>query len=92
MAYAKNGQLQDAEQAFQAYQKLFPDAGRTYRNWAMFYALKGDKEKALSNLQKAIGLGYDDLEWLTTDDSLESIRKEKVYLQIVSELQKKKDS
>ena len=92
MAYAKNGQLDDAEQAFQVYQNLFPDDGRTYRNWAMFYALKGDKEKALANLQKAIELGYDDLHWLTTDDSLENIRKGKVYLQLVAELEKKKDS
>ena len=89
MAYSKNGQFDNAEHAFQECQMLFPDSGRTYRNWAMFYAVKGDKEKALANLQNAIELGYDDLEWITTDDSLESIRKEKVYFQIVSELQKK---
>ncbi|MCP5006773.1 MAG: tetratricopeptide repeat protein [Planctomycetes bacterium] len=89
MAYAKNGQFDDAEHAFREYQKLFPDSGRAYRNWAMFYALKGDKEISISNLQKSIELGYDNLDWVTTDDGLESIRMEKLYLQIVAALQKK---
>ena len=56
IAYAKNNQMKKAEHAFIEYQKIYPDDGDTYRNWAMFYALKGNKEKALSQLQKAVDL------------------------------------
>jgi len=62
--YAKNKQSKKAKSAFQAYEKLFPKEGRPQRNWAMYYALQNDNKKALTHLQKAIDLGFDDLEWL----------------------------
>lgn len=88
-AYVKNKQYQEAKTAFQEYEKLYSTEGRTFRNWAMYYALQNDKEKALSNLKKAIKLGYDDIEWLQTDNSMDNLRKEKTFAKIIKQLKKK---
>lgn len=89
-AYAKNKQFNEAQAAFTAYENLFPEEGRTYRNWAMYYSIIGEKDQALAQLQKAINLGYDDVNWIRTDDSLESIRKEKDFRKILFSLEQKK--
>ena len=86
-AYAKIHQFSQAKEQFENYQKN-NTSGTIFRNWAMYYALQNDKAKALENLQKAISLGYKDLKWIETDDSLESIRGEQGYKEIVEQLKK----
>lgn len=88
LAYAKNKQYKEAYDAFTEYEKLVPNEGRPFRNWAMYYALQGDTTKALQNLQKAIDLGYVDLEWLKTDDSMDALRKEPLFIEIIEKLEK----
>lgn len=56
----------------------------------MYYVLKNEKTRAIAQLQKAIELGYTDIEWLKTNNSLDSIRKEKVFLRILTLLEKDK--
>ena len=85
--YAKNHQFIEAHEAFQKRQDFKSD-GRAFRNWAMYYALQNDKPRALENLQKAVSLGYKDLKWITTDDSLENIWGEQAYKDLVEQLQK----
>jgi len=82
-AYAKNKQFKLAKNAFTEYQKLFPENGRSYRNWAMYYALMGNKQQAFSNLTKAVKLGYNDIKWLKNDSSMDSLRSEKEFQQII---------
>lgn len=88
LSHAKNNQYPEAFNAFTEYEKLYPNEGRTYRNWAMYYSLKKDKQKALSNLQKAIDLGYKDLEFLKSDNSLDNLRKEKAFTELIEKLEK----
>ena len=90
LTYAKLNQFKEAHEAFTTYEKRFPEAGKSFRNWAMYYALKGDKEKALSNLRKAIELGYNDLKWLETDDSMDSLRNEEEFKAIIDSLKNEK--
>ncbi len=87
IAYAKNKQFEEAYNAFTEYEKLYPNEGRPFRNWAMYYALQGNKGKALQNLKKAIELGYKDLEWFKTDDSMNNLRNEKAYIKIIDKLE-----
>ncbi len=54
----------------------------------MCYALQGDKEKALMNLQKAVKLGYNDIKWFKTDDSMDGLRSEAVFIEIIKKLEK----
>ena len=88
LAYAKNKQFKEAYEAFSEYEKRFPDKGITYRNWAVYYALQNDREKALCHLQKAVELGYTNLEWLNTDDSMDSLRTEKIFTAIIAQLKR----
>ncbi len=89
LAYAKSNQFRKAFTSFREYERLFPDEGKPYRNWAVYYALQNEKEKALYNLEKAVALGYNDIEWLRTDDSMDSLRNEKVFKEIAKQLEEK---
>jgi tetratricopeptide (TPR) repeat protein len=86
LAYAKNQLFPEAKEAFTEYQKLFPNQGKSYRNWAMYYALQNQKEEALENLKKAIAIGYKDLQWLETDDSMENLRNEAGFKVLLEKL------
>ena len=55
----------------------------------MYYSQKNKIQKAIRNIQKAIELGYDDLEFLKIDDSLNNIRQEPKFQQILQELKNK---
>ena len=90
-AYVKNKDFKEAKASFEEYEKLYPKSGRVFRNWAMYHALKGDKEKALENLKKAIELGYTGLNWLNTDDSMDSLREEQQFIDILELLSKKSE-
>ena len=88
MTYAKWGKLEKAKSRFEQLQKLLPKEGLVFRNWTVYNALSGDIPKALDNLEKAIELGYQDIEFIKSDDSLESIRQEPRYQAIIQKLQK----
>jgi len=89
MAYAKLGQLAEAKKRFEQLQKLVPDNGLVYRDWALYYALAGDVGQALDHLEKAVQLGYGNLEWVETEEALGGIRKEERYKKIIEQLRGK---
>jgi len=53
-----------------------PDEPAVLYNVACFYAVKGDKERALDLLGKAVQLGWGDRAWIETDSDLESLRQD----------------
>ena len=53
--------------------------------------LQNDKVKALFYLQKAVELGYNDVEWLKTDDSMNIVRNEKEFIKILKRMGSKKN-
>ena len=57
-----------------------------YRNWACYYASENEIERAIENLQKAIDLGYDDLEWIEEEETLNNLRDEDRYQQLIERL------
>lgn len=79
MAYLKIGKLEKAEKAFQEYQRRVPDDGRVYRNWAVYYATKGEKNRALQQLQRALEKGYRDCGWLNTEKSIDPLRSDPAF-------------
>jgi tetratricopeptide (TPR) repeat protein len=88
LAFVKNRQFDKAKKVFRKYEKLHPKDGISFLNWAEYYALQNDKEKALLYLQKAVDFGYDDLRWIKRDRSLDSIRNEAKYNIIIEQLEK----
>lgn len=92
LVYAKMGNFKKAKKHFSELQELKPDDGFVYRDWAMYYALQGKKKKALDNLEKAVQLGYTKLSWISTDDSLDSIRGEDRYKKVINQLEASEDN
>lgn len=91
MVYTKQGKFKEAKELFTQFEQADTTNGRAYRNWAMYHALQNQKGVALSNLQKAVNLGYKDLTFILEDDSLESIREEIEFQRLVRELKIKLD-
>ena len=52
----------------------------------MYYVLQNQKEEALEMLEKAVALGYKDLKWLQTDDSMDNIRNEPRFKALLEKL------
>lgn len=78
----------DLEQAELEYQKVVatrPDDGRVVYNLSCIYSLRGKKELALKTLKEAIGLGFDDYEWIRLDKDLDNIRGEEGFKMILRE-------
>ena len=86
LAYVKNGQMAEAKEAFRKFQEQKTDLGRAYRNWAVYYALNDDREMAIMNLELAINNGYNDIEWITNEDSLKLIRKDVRYKELITKI------
>lgn len=79
VAYAKNGQFDKAKIAFESYEALLPGDYWHYRNQAILYALQNKKEEAMEQLKIAVESGFDNVEWLKNDSSLDSIRDEEDF-------------
>lgn len=88
-SYAMAGQLEEAYASFKTFEQQHIDTARSYRNWAMYYALRNDKEKALANLELAIKHGYANKDWILKDRSLNSIRDDKRYKDLIEKLKGK---
>ncbi|MEM6632315.1 MAG: tetratricopeptide repeat protein [Bacteroidota bacterium] len=85
-AYAKNQQFDLAQTAFEQFQALQPENGRSYRNWAMLYAIQGKKKEAMKNLEKAVELGFTDKNWFLSDSSMEELRETKPFKKLLNKL------
>lgn len=87
MAYVRNNQFKEAFNAFLEYEKLFPTEGKTHYNWAVYFALQKERTKSLYSLQKAIKLGFKDIEMLKNDYSMDILRKENEFIEIIKKLE-----
>lgn len=52
----------------------------------MYHALKGEKEEAIQNLQKAVGLEYNDLKFLESDDSMDVLREDIPFKELLEKV------
>jgi len=60
-----------------------------YYNAACCWALAGEKDNALQNLEKAIETGWLDADWLQKDKDLEILQNDERFKDLVSQLQQK---
>jgi len=90
MAFLKNEQFDLSKNAFSEYEKLLPDSGRVFRNWTAYYSMIGELDTAIEMLEKAIVLGYNDLNWLQNDQSINKLRKNKRFKELLLELEGRK--
>lgn len=79
----------DAVFNFEVATEIAPDNPLLFFEMACAYALAGQKGRALQALRKAVEKGFSDLESITTNRALDSLRAEAVYMELVKRLQKK---
>jgi len=79
----KIGRYDLAERAFRLSARLGYRPGASLYNAACAFSRKGDREAALDMLQQALEAGFDDPKLVRTDDDLEGIRREPLYLELV---------
>ena len=85
-------QKKDFEAAIEEYKaavEIYPDANATY-NLACCYAMKGDKDRALDWLSRAVERGFDDTAHLAKDVDLESLRDDARYKNLVKLMEGRK--
>ena len=85
-SYAKTGNLEAAKKAFEIYEKHYGNSAKNFRNWAVYYALIGDEDLALVNLEKSIELGLRDRVWLKHSRSLTKLRKISAFQTLLKQL------
>jgi predicted esterase len=76
----------DAIRSFATATQINPDRAGAFYYLASAYALNGDTKKALQALQTAIQKGFADREAIATNTAFESLRNERVYIEILQKL------
>ena len=85
-AFTRKGEFQKGLEFDIRLSQLRPDNKLIRYNLACSYALTGQNDKALTCLNKAIDLGYSDLEHLRQDHDLDAIKTDPRYQTIIKKL------
>jgi tetratricopeptide (TPR) repeat protein len=82
------GRLEEGLAVDEELARLAPENPTVHYNLACSLALLREPERALEALERAVGLGYDDLPHLLDDADLASLRKEPRFRELVTRLEK----
>jgi tetratricopeptide (TPR) repeat protein len=85
-AYTRKGEYQKGLELDLRLSNIKPDNNLIRYNLACSYALTGQKEKAINNLNKAVELGYADVEHLRQDRDLEVLKADPRFQNIIKRL------
>jgi tetratricopeptide (TPR) repeat protein len=85
--YTKQGRIADGLKMDRKLVRLQPDNSTAHYNLACSLALIRRKAQALQALERAIGLGYDDVEWMQHDPDLEGVRDHPAFQKLLAKLQ-----
>jgi len=84
--YTKHGRVADGLRMDRRLVRLQPRNPTAHYNLACSLALSKRKADALRSLREAVGLGYRDLEWMSHDPDLQSLKGHPGFLQLLMEL------
>jgi len=85
-AYTRNGEYQKGLEMDLRLSRLRPENKHVRYNLACSYALTGQNDKAILNLNKAVELGYRDVEQLREDKDLEPIKSDPRFQSLIKKL------
>ncbi|RME67764.1 MAG: hypothetical protein D6781_12525 [Verrucomicrobia bacterium] len=89
--YTKEGRIDDGLKMDRKLVRLQPDNATAHYNLACSLALKKRRTDALRSLERAIELGYDDVEWMQQDPDLEILRNHPTFQELVARLHDRAD-
>ena len=84
--YTRAGRYEDGLRIDRTLVRLLPDDASIWYNLGCSLALLNQREEALSTLQRAVELGYQDHEWMSRDTDLRNIRDEKAFRALLKKL------
>ncbi len=87
-AYTATGLYEKGLEVDLRLEKLRPEDSLVYYNLACSYSLMGMLSESLDALEKAVDMGYDDLEHLTGDNDLDGVKDEDGYKALIFKLKK----
>ncbi len=69
--------------------RLYPDDSSVIYNLACSYSLCAKPQQSLDALEKAVSLGFDDIEHIESDEDLDNIRNQPRYAVLIGNLRNK---
>ena len=84
--YTKEGRIDDGLKMDRRLVRLLPDNATAHYNLACSLALKKRKAEAMRSLERAVELGYSDVDWLLQDPDLEDLKQYPAFKALVSKL------
>ncbi|MES0490915.1 MAG: tetratricopeptide repeat protein [Leptospirales bacterium] len=87
VAYDISGDYEKAIAAYLEAIKLDPENSNVLYNLASSYSIQKNKEKAFEYLQKAVDAGFRSYSLMKQDETLEFIRKEQAYIDILKSIE-----
>jgi len=85
-AYTATGMYENGLEVDLKLEKLRPEDPLVYYNLACSFSLMEMHSESLEALEKAIDLGYDDLEHLVNDSDLDDVKNEEGYKVLIHKL------
>ena len=84
--YTEMGRYEDGLQADRAMVKLQPSSSLAWYNLACSLSLTGQPDEAFAALDKAIGLGYADADWMIEDEDFAPIRGDPRFARVLAKI------
>lgn len=84
--YTKDGRIDDGLKMDRRLVRLLPGNSTAHYNLACSLALKKRKGEALRSLERAVELGYKDIDWLLQDPDLDPLKTHPAFKDLVSKI------
>lgn len=84
--YTRAGRYEDGLRIDAELTCLRPNEPENWYNLACSYALVGQKDSAFSALDRAVSLGYNDVDWILKDKDLKGLHNDPRFKEILSRL------
>ena len=88
--YTQRGKYAQSLKVDERLARLQPDDPFVYYNLACSYSLTEQFDLAVAALEKALSLGYRDLNWLAKDPDLRQLRKHSLFQRIQDKIRRMK--
>jgi tetratricopeptide (TPR) repeat protein len=82
--YTRTGRIEEGLRMDRRLVRLLPDNPNAHYNLACSLALKNRRSEAINTLEKAVSLGYDDVDWLMQDPDLEALKNLPDFQKLIS--------
>ncbi|HET7537330.1 MAG TPA: BTAD domain-containing putative transcriptional regulator [Candidatus Didemnitutus sp.] len=84
--YTKTGRISDGLRMDRKLVRLQPENATAHYNLACSLALSKRRADALRSLRKAVSLGYHDLDWMSQDPDLQSLKAAPEFQKLLKQL------